>query len=136
MPPARELRDARMKLQRAQEHLGQLMTEHAALTERNPYRMLPEDDKKHGYTLMRAVIVEPPPLERWGSMVGECVHSLRSALDHVAFQLVRINRPKSDYSEFPICKTRCHWRETRPGKLPDVPARALAEVQRLQPYKR
>src|SRR5262249_36926009 len=58
------------------------------------------------------------------------------ALDHVAFQLVRINRPKSDYSEFPICKTRCHWRETRPGKLPDVPARALAEVQRLQPYKR
>jgi hypothetical protein len=98
--------------------------------------MLPEDDSKSGYTLFRAVIVEHPPLEKWGSMVGECVHALRSALDHLAFQLVRINRPASDYSEFPICKTRSHWRETRPGKLPDVPARPLAEVQRLQPYKR
>ncbi len=138
MTTARKLRDARIKLQRAEEHLGQLVAEHAAFTspERNPYRMLPEDDPEPGYDLYRAVIVEHPPLEKWGSMVGECVHALRSALDHVAYRLVRINRPESDYSEFPICKTRDRWREDRPKKLPDVPARALAEVQRLQPYKR
>jgi hypothetical protein len=98
--------------------------------------MLPEHDTEAGYTLWRAKIVEPPPLEKWGSMVGECVHALRSALDHTAFELVRINRPGSDYSEFPICKDRDRWRDDRPKKLPDVPARALADVQRLQPYKR
>jgi len=136
IPTAHQLADARMKLQRAEEHFGDLMLAHQAFTDRNPYRMLAEDDEKPGYTLWRAKIIEPPPLELWGSMVGECVHALRSALDHTAFRLVRINRPKSDYSEFPIFKDRGKWRERRSEKLPDVPARALAEVQRLQPYKR
>lgn len=128
-----------MKLQRAEDLFGSLVAEHERFTDpvtRNPYRMIAEYDEKPGYTLWRAKIVEAPPLEKWGSLVGECVHALRSALDHVAYMLVRINRPDSDYSEFPICKTRDQWRKDRTSKLPDVPGRALAEAQRLQPYKR
>src|SRR5581483_3450848 len=136
---AKELRSARMKLQRAKEHLGELILDHARFTDpttRNPYRKVAESDATPGYTLWRAKIVEAPPLEKWGSLVGECVHALRSALDHTAHMLVQINRPGSDYSEFPICKTRDRWRTDRKKKLPDVPGGALVEVQRLQPYKR
>jgi hypothetical protein len=125
-----------MKLQRAEDLFGQLVAEHERFTDpatRNPYRMLAEYDAKPGYILWRAKIVEVPPLEKWGSLVGECVHALRSALDHTAHTLVRINQPASDYSEFPICKSRDRWREDRKRKLPRVPARAQAEVQRLQP---
>lgn len=72
-----------MKLQRAEDLFGQLVAEHERFTDpatRNPYRMLAEYDAKPGYILWRAKIVEVPPLEKWGSHVGECVHALRSAL--------------------------------------------------------
>jgi hypothetical protein len=104
-PGARQLQGARAKLQRAAEHLGQLMAAHERfIHERNPYRMLLEHDAEPGYNLWRVKIVEFPPLAKRSSLTGECVHALRSALDHTAFELVQINRPGTDYAEFPIIK--------------------------------
>jgi hypothetical protein len=41
----------------------------------------------------------PPPLEEWSLIFGDCIHNLRSALDHLAWQL----DPKPDReTEFPI----------------------------------
>ena len=72
-----------MKLQRAEEHFGELRREHAEFLARNPYRCLIEDDPgREGHALLwRVKVVEAPPLEKWSSLVGECVHALRSALD-------------------------------------------------------
>lgn len=130
-----------MKLQRAEEHLGQLKTDHDTfIAQRNPYRMLPEKDPELGYKLWRVKIVESPPVEKWGSMAGDCVHSLRSALDHTAFALVRIRRPHEEFSEFPIFKdTMISGKpldRTYPGKLPGVGNEVLAQVNWLQPYRR
>jgi hypothetical protein len=137
MKAAAELHGARMKLQRAEEHLGQLHTEHDRfISERNPYRMLREEDVEPGYYFWRAKIVEPPPLEKWGSLAGECVHSLRSALDHVAYALVRRNRPTEDYSEFPIFKQRRDWDKRHASKLPGVSAKAITQAKWLQPFRR
>src|SRR5689334_1160367 len=111
-----------MKLQRAEEHLGQLVAEHQRfIAERNPYRMLREADPEPGYWIWRAKIVEPPPLEKWSSVAGECVHALRSALDHTAFELVRFRNPNATYSEFPIFKEQFgknSWDSQGKGKLP------------------
>ena len=62
-PVADPLSGPRMKLQRAEEHFGQLDYEHAAFIDRNPYRMLVEDDpEREGHAfLWRAKIVEHPP---------------------------------------------------------------------------
>src|SRR4051812_32779762 len=108
MQGAVQLGGARTKLQRAEEHLGQLVAEHERfLGERNPYRMLPEVDPDPGYdTLWRVKIVDPPPLEKWSALVGDCVHALRSALDHTAYAVVQINRPGTDYAEFPILRDK------------------------------
>jgi hypothetical protein len=126
-----------MKLQRAEEHLGQLRDEHERfIRERNPYRMLREDDVEPGYYIWRAKIVEAPPLEKWASLAGECVHALRSALDHVAYELVQINRPTYEHAEFPIFKDRIEWQKRCRGKLPGVDRKVLAQVQWLQPYRR
>jgi hypothetical protein len=137
---APQLRSARAKIQRAEEHLGQLRAEHDRfIQERNPYRMLREMDAEPRYYVWRAKIVEPPPLERWGSLAGECVHALRSALDHTAYALVRINRPSAEYSEFPIFKERGGpkgWAKKGEGKLPGVNRKVLAQVKWLQPYRR
>jgi hypothetical protein len=141
MEPARQLRSARAKLQRAEEHLGQLEAEHTRfIDERNPYRMLPENDlDRPGYSLWRAKIVEYPPAEKWGSIAGECVHALRAALDHTAYKLVQINKPGSDYSEFPIFKDYGGpngWAKKGKGKLPGVDRKVLAQAKWLQPYRR
>lgn len=127
-----------MKLQRAEEHVGQLKAEHARFTspELNPYRMLRERDPEPGYHIWRAKIVEPPPLEKWGSITGECVHSLRSALDHTANALVRIKRPKAEFSEFPVFKDRALWDSDHAKKLPGVAPKVMTQVKWLQPYRR
>lgn len=144
-----------MKLLRAHEHLSELRAHHERfIVERNPYRMLRENDDKAGYYLWRAKIEEAPPLEKWASLAGECVHALRSALDHTAYELVRINRPTSDYTEFPIIKDRyvttaagavsldksgkprLRWSKEAPRKLPGVGRRPLAQIKWLQPYRR
>jgi hypothetical protein len=153
---AEQLRGARMKLQRAEEHLGQLVAEHERFVrERNPYRMLPEVDPEPGYdTLWRVKIVEHPPLEKWSALVGDCVHALRSALDHTAFALVQINRRGEDYAEFPILKDKYltnrsgalvldesgspkpRWHQDGPKRLPGVDRKPLAQIRWLQPYRR
>jgi hypothetical protein len=133
---ADRLKGARAKLQRAEEFLGQLRAEHDRFVRRNPYRMLREMDAEPDYYVWRAKIVEPPPLERWGSLTGECVHALRSAPDHTAYELVRVNRPSSEYSEFPIFKDRGGWDSKGKQKLPGVERKVLAQVQWLQPYRR
>lgn len=103
MQGAIELRDARMKLLRAQEHLGQLQTDHSRFVyQLNGYRMVREKDPEPGYYLWRANIERPPPLDTWAALAGDCVHALRSALDHTTHALVQINRPGATYSEFPI----------------------------------
>lgn len=126
-----------MKLQRAEEHFGQLAAEHAAFLGRNPYRMLVEDDperESHAF-LWRAKIVEQPPLEKWSSLIGECVHALRSALDHTAYALVNNKGMVSeDRPSFPILMNPASWNSTHPDKLPGVDPNALALIERMQPY--
>jgi len=157
MDGVEQLRGARTKLQRAEEHFGQLMAEHERfIRDRNPYRMLPENDPHPDFdTLWRVKIVEHPPLEKWSSITGECVHALRSALDHTAYALVQINRLGTDYAEFPIFKDkyvtnratgavlldktgkpRLRWQESAAKKLPGVGREPLPQMKWLQPYRR
>ena len=98
--------------------------------------MIRERDPEPSYYLWRAKIVEPPPLERWGSITGECVHSLRSALDHTANALVKIRRPNTEFSEFPIFKDRSRWDSDHMKKLPGVDPKVLTQAKWLQPYRR
>lgn len=138
MNGAEELRGARMKLQRAEEHWGQLLNEHQLFLARNPYRMLREHDTARGenYYLWRAKVVEEPPYEKWASLVGECAHALRSALDHTAYALVNTPTFVTEGSGFPILDDQSKWSGRHPRDLPGVGADALALIERLQPYQR
>ncbi len=132
-----------MKLLRAQEHLGQLQADHSRFVyELNGYRMVREEDREPGYYLWRANIERPPPLDTWAALAGDCVHALRSALDHTAFALVQLKRPGETHSYFPISpkarKTRRNpdgFDKKHPDKLPCVDRKALAQVNWLQPHR-
>jgi hypothetical protein len=134
--PAVKLRGARMKLQRAEEHFGELQADHQRFLDRNPYRVLRETDGRNHHFAWRVKIVEEPPLAKWASLIGEGLHALRSALDHTAYELVRVNRPKAEFSEFPVFKDRGAWDCDHAKKLPGVSPKVLTQVKWLQPYRR
>jgi hypothetical protein len=74
--------------------------------------------------------------------IGEYVYSVRSALDHLAYQLAVLHTgdplpaPIAETSQFPIAKSGPHFRRIAPGRLKGVSASARAAIERLQPYHR
>ncbi len=125
---------ARLKLARAEEHFGALNEDHERFKARNPYRALRETDGKDHHFLWRVKVVEEPPFERWGAMAGDCVHCLRSALDHVAYTLVNTPNFKTEKTSFPILDDKTKWASSHRGGLPGVRATALSVIESIQPY--
>lgn len=74
------------KLARAFEHLESLNTEIQRVLDSQPYPVgahyKPEAAEIDLYALPAEF-----PLLAWGVRVGDCLHNLRSALDHIAWQL-------------------------------------------------
>ncbi len=69
-------------------------------------------------------------------MIGDFIHNLRSALDHLVFQLV-VNAPPEAATRiaFPVCLKDAVFKDiTRSKVAPFISATALAEIEKLQPY--
>jgi hypothetical protein len=79
------LSDAREKVKRARVQLAEL---DFLITPSNPNanRILVDYDPKQGCHVVRAVVGEWPP-RKASFVAGEAIHSLRSALDYIAWQL-------------------------------------------------
>jgi hypothetical protein len=74
-----------------------------------------------------------------GVMIGDVAHSLRSALDHLVYQLCipsGATEPADPNSPaFPITSSYARWRESR-WRLNQAPRGTKARIERLQPYHR
>lgn len=72
--------------------------------------------------------------------IGDVLHSFRSALDYLAWDLVRIGddpRPKRpDLIQFPMSKSGSAFKEWLPKRLPGVPDDYVAAIRQVQPYRR
>lgn len=86
----------------------------------------------------RFQIREPPPL-RWGVMLGECVHNLRSALDHLVCQLTLLDGGTMDdyaQTQFPIAsKCEAQFERMADARIPGLSKWHRAMVKRAQPYR-
>ncbi len=75
-----------------------------------------------------------PPVE-WSIIVGEILYNLRSALDHLVWQLVLANgQNPGRHNEFPIVLNHESWGQTRGRALKGVSQRHEAMIGFLQPY--
>jgi len=85
----------------------------------------------------RFQVREPPPL-RWGVMLGDCVHNLRSALDHLVCQLTLLNGGSMEdcgQTQFPIAsKCEGQFESMADRRIPGLSMKHRAMVKRLQPY--
>jgi hypothetical protein len=75
-----------------------------------------------------------------GLAVGDVIQNFRAALDHLAWDLVRIGtdpRPKDPKGvQFPMATNFGSFRSQLPRRLPGVPAGQRAIIREYQPYRR
>lgn len=133
------LASVRAKIDRAQIHLDAIK---AALrlvlgTKPEVHHVATELDFKRQEIISTIPKVEPlePTLPL---MIGDCIHNLRSALDHLVYQLAVQHGTSSDFADktfFPICLTDTEFND-RPRKRikPLVSDSAFTEIEKSQPY--
>ena len=74
------------------------------------------------------------PLE-WSVRIGEILYNLRSALDHLVWQLVLVNgQTPGRHNTFPIVTDESKWDEEKTRKLKGISQRDEEMIRRLQPY--
>ena len=129
------------KIERAELHRRDLSRGYHAYLKTEPYRFVPEvhdNGTKHIYRVAQAEPLAPALL----AAAGDCIHNLRSALDHLAWQLVIANRgTPTEITSFPAWRSRTRT-NPRTGIVEYVTVRggvdptALSLIEQIQPYQR
>lgn len=92
---------ARAKLRRAEEHLVAVHNDITTWIDSNPYTTPVESNPEgteHRFVLR---VHRPPNVDGWACLIGDCVHNLRSALDHLAWEVTKPSN-RNTRTEFPI----------------------------------
>src|SRR6478735_5506296 len=84
---AASLEGCRAKLRRAEHHLQVAEGKFAAFRERHPIRITVDRDLYQSAYVFRAWDVREPDPD-WALIIGDAAHNARSALDHLAYQLL------------------------------------------------
>lgn len=122
-----------MKLVRADEHLKALNNEVAAFLQIRPYEVVTKKDIPAG-NLFAQVIYRHTPPDFLLMLIGDVLHNLRSALDHLAWSLAGTKADRR--TEFPIfCKEKGFLGQRGRAKIHGMPTPAQNIIESLQPYK-
>lgn len=135
---ADSLSGVRLKLQRAKDQIEGLQADTLAFVDTHPYTAgLHFDRDVRELTFSVQVKKLPPPI--WGVRIGEIIHNLRSALDHVVWELVVLKTggpPKTKQNQFPVFETEPGFNDRGVGKfLADVGAEAIDLIRSEQPFR-
>ena len=130
------LESAQAKISRAKEHLALISAEVREYLAAKPYEiaMKRDPDSRRMIYFMSTVRPTPP---RIPAVVGDVIHNLRSALDHLAYQLVwtALGKPPGSHVYFPIADSRDLYLEQRRKQLKGAHPEAIAAVDALTPYR-
>jgi hypothetical protein len=123
-----------LKLERAKEHLHRLEVEVSVFLAQEPYAVVAEEEPASGDRVWRVRVKEQPP-QKWGVVIGEVVHALRSALDLMVCTLVERNgHHVTDQTGFPIVPSKHDLKAALP-KIRGVSGPAADMILGFRPYK-
>jgi hypothetical protein len=126
---------SRLKIERAKCHISELNSEIAEFLSRDPYRIIIEDGPDSGQCSWTIRVREEVPIH-FPTILGDAVHNLRTALDILACDLVRLNEqsPKDVY--FPFCLKRDDFEGAiRKRHIDRAAPEVLNIIRRLEPYE-
>jgi hypothetical protein len=139
-PPPPDLTGVHAKLDRAEEHMDALRDEIRPLMEALSFATFETRhnvlDDSYAVIMREAAAL---PVVRWGVVVGDICHNLRSALNHLVCALVpagQVHRRQ----QFPIFDTPHSWKSefggTKPEKMLDfIDPVHFALIESVQPYQ-
>ena len=89
--------------------------------------------------VVRARLVESPPLEDWALLLGDVVHNYRASLDSLTWALAHLDgkTPREKVQrriQFPFATSGTQWRKLIANELASLPAFAIGRLDRVQPY--
>lgn len=123
---------SRAKAKRAKEHIAALNNALRFFGEAHPHTVVKNDNT--GAVKFRANFPERIRLS-WGCMIGDCAHNLRTALDYLICEDVKITSGTILHGTgFPIVKRRKKFETTLTRKLDGASSKAVKLVRRLKPY--
>jgi len=125
------------KIERANKHIMDLEREVSAFIEDNPGRELLacDTDPETGDIIYRVKYNRPIPIAIQ-LIAGDIAHNLRSALDHLVWQLVEAGggRPNG-FTALPVCKDTEHFQSRKTTKkVAGIAPEAKRLVELMQPY--
>lgn len=137
IPPATakplDLRSAFLKVKWAKKHIANLSEESISFLGSNPYYGVPKFVAETNRTLyILESVPEVPPEIRL--LLGDIAHDLRTALDHLACELVRSTGVAEPKVYFPICENEKIYKAEAGGKTRGMPDPAKQLIDRLCPY--
>lgn len=128
---------AASKTDRATAHYADLKARIDAWFVSDSYRLetVIADDRFSWQLYLR--VDTPPPLVEWATILGDCLHNLRSALDAAVWELAHRDgatptNPKQ--VQFPFCELATDWPQRLKGSLAGLPADLLTKLEAVQPY--
>jgi hypothetical protein len=93
----------RSKIERSKKHIGDLDVLIRRFCDAEPYALSVKDYPEIAHVAIQVSKVNPIPTEL-ALMIGDCIHNLRSALDHLACRLVEAGGgTPTRHTYFPIC---------------------------------
>jgi hypothetical protein len=131
------LKGARHKIERGRKRLSDLQHSERLLNDPEEERMVIDYDPEQGCHIASLILRQLPPPD-FSITLGECIHSLRSALEYTIWQLVRKakgrepSRKEAKQIQFPICD-KPEW-FSGSAVLAHIGDEAAKELALHQPY--
>ena len=128
-----DLRSAFLKVKWAEKQLTDLGDARVSFLGANPYYGVPKFNRETNRTqfILESVPDIPPEISL---LLGDAVHNLRTALDHLACELVRSTGVSEPKVYFPICESENAYKAESDGKTKGMPPEAKKLIDRLCPY--
>ena len=139
--PSEPLAGVREKLDRADHHVNTLREEIDGFIDAKRDSIVGSFDRGRSSYIFRLQDLDEPPL-RWRVIMGDVAHNQRSALDHLAWQVIRRHRTPKRKTGFPICDEEpeegfARWAQgttSCPGPLFGAGGDAFECIEKMQPY--
>src|SRR5215217_1723251 len=124
----------RTKIERAKKHFRDLEAARNRFINPYPDVITSDPDPDTGDSVFKVVNIRTPP-DKLGLIAGDVIHNLRSALDHLAYQLVLVNgREPTIRTGYPIFKTAKSYETDKAGKVKGMSDAAIHAIDATEPY--
>ncbi len=134
-----------LKFRRAEQHLAEAQTHVRKFLARNPYEIAREEEGEPNRTSFWVTLHEEVPADV-SLAAGDAIHNLRSALDHIVYEISSKREANPRNTSFPCLAKESDWDQRREdgslqpycglNRIRLLPDEAQTIVYNLQPWPR